>query len=313
MSVATNSNVLALPGSSRFGSNSIRESSTPSCPRPLVTGDAVDALLNALTVEALSATECHWRPGWISGRRIAIAATCLVIVRGSGTCRRRGKGGGCFHSGDLILLPAKAQYAIENAFREETVVYVLQFRAQIFGALDLLSLLGFPIMLSVPGTSYLTVARRLVREFASKAPGWRRAMNAELSSMLFRLLRKQTTRLRPEFPLASISELPRFVPVFRHVEKNLHRPEYSVQEMARQANLSEVQFRKIFRRITGTSPLRFVQRQRIERACGLLKTSTKSISVIAVESGFCEPSFFHRVFKTWVGMTPRAFRKAARF
>jgi AraC-like DNA-binding protein len=137
-------------------------------------------------------------------------------------------------------------------------------------------------------------------------------MNADLLSVLFWLVRTEAPRLRPDLTLSALAEIPRFLPVFRQIELRLHEPEYSVLEMAKAAHLSEVQFRKIFRRITGYSPLRFVQRRRIERACNLLHTSTDSISIIAEASGFCEPPFFHRVFKAWTGMTPRAYRRAER-
>jgi len=132
-------------------------------------------------------------------------------------------------------------------------------------------------------------------------------MNADLVSSLFSLVRSEAPHFKPDLTLAALAEIPRFLPVFRHIEKNLHRPEYSVLEMARQAHLSEVQFRKIFRRITGISPLRFVQRRRIERACNLLHTSTDSISIIAEASGFCEPPFIHRVFIVFTVQAMRSF------
>jgi len=44
--------------------------------------------------------------------------------------------------------------------------------------------------------------------------------------------------------------------------------------------------RKLFRRVTGMSPARFVQRRRLERACALLRLSDMKIEEVAERCGF---------------------------
>jgi AraC-like DNA-binding protein len=290
------------------------DSFEPYSAAPSVPGAELNEVLNATTIEAVSAAEWRWRRGWKVGPRVIHDSMWFYVERGSGFhCFANQEQRIHFDSGSLLLIPPDVEHTIVQDKETESHVFAVHFHARIYGAIDLLSMLGFPPVIAGDSNSpYVSASHRLAREFALKPPGWRVAMNADLLSVLFSLVRSEASRLQPDLTLGALAEVPRFLPVFRQIERRLHDPDYSVREMADEAHLSEVQFRKIFRRITGISPLRFVQRRRIERACNLLHTSTDSISSIAEASGFCEPPFFHRVFKAWTGTTPRAYRRAER-
>jgi len=73
-----------------------------------------------------------------------------------------------------------------------------------------------------------------------------------------------------------------------------------------------VQFRKLFKRVTGLNPVRFIQRRRVERACVMLRTTTLSIEQIAEACGFSDPPFFFRIFRLWTGTSPNQYRSAER-
>ena len=281
---------------------------------PAIPGADLNEVLNATTIDAVSASEWRWRRDWKVGPRVIHDSMWFYIAEGSGFyCIANHEQRIHFGPGSLLLIPPDSEHTIVQDKNAESHVFAVHFHARIYGAIDLLSMLGFPPVIAGNSNSLFgTASQRLVREFALKPPGWRVAMNADLLSVLFSLVRSEASRLQPDLTLSALAEVPRFLPVFRQIEQKLHDPDYSVLEMASAAHLSEVQFRKIFRRITGISPLRFVQRRRIERACNLLHTTTDSISSIAETSGFCEAPFFHRVFKAWTGTTPRAYRRAER-
>jgi len=281
---------------------------------PAIPGADLDEVLNATTIEAVSATEWKWRRGWKVGPRVIHDSMWFYIEQGSGFHCVANQGQRIhFGPGSLLVIPPDVEHTIVQDTNAESHVFAVHFHARVYGAIDLLMMLGLPPVIAGDRDSLFAAAsHRLVRQFALKPPGWRVAMNADLLSVLFSLVCSESLHLQPDLSLSALAEVPRFLPVFRQIERRLHEPDYSVVEMAQEAHLSEVQFRKIFRRITGTSPLRFVQRRRIERACNLLHTTTDSISSIAEASGFYEAPFFHRVFKAWTGTTPRAYRRAER-
>jgi AraC-like DNA-binding protein/quercetin dioxygenase-like cupin family protein len=270
----------------------------------------LDRLLHAITVDAVSALEWRWKTGWKIGPRTIHDSMWFYIAEGhgrgwTGTSDNRFQ----YRPGSLILLAPDTPHFIEPAGNSRSHVFAVHFHARVFGAVSLLNLLGVPpICNSGEEDSFASASARLAAEFALKKSGWRPVMEAETRSVLFQVLRRCARGLKANIHLSALSDMPRLLPVFQYIESDLHKPDLWVGDMAKRAYLSEVQFRKIFRRITGDSPLRFVQRKRIERACNMLHTSTDAIGTIAEACGFSDAPFFHRVFKAWTGTTPRDYR-----
>jgi AraC family transcriptional regulator len=83
----------------------------------------------------------------------------------------------------------------------------------------------------------------------------------------------------------------------------------SVDELADVACLSPYHFGKMFKRSMGQSVHTFVTRRRIERSKFLLKSSALSLGEVGAIVGFPEQSHFTTVFKRWVGITPKGYRR----
>lgn len=133
-------------------------------------------------------------------------------------------------------------------------------------------------------------------------------MAAEILTVLLYILRHHGNRFRVDDSRRVCKESPRLLAVFNWIEQHLADPQMSVADLARTISLSEVYFRKLFRRVTGIGPAVFVQRHRIERACMLLRGSQMSIKQIAEMCGFLDVPFFYRIFKHWAKVTPARYR-----
>jgi AraC-like DNA-binding protein len=77
----------------------------------------------------------------------------------------------------------------------------------------------------------------------------------------------------------------------------------SVDEMAFQANMSERNFRKVFREITGKSPRDFYSDIRMQRALSFLQGGY-SVSRVAHLLGFSSPFYFSNAFLKHFGVRP---------
>lgn len=56
----------------------------------------------------------------------------------------------------------------------------------------------------------------------------------------------------------------------------------------------------------------YVQRERIEEAKKLLTLTDYPITDIAAWLNFSDQSYFNKVFKKWIGMTPKDYRRTER-
>lgn len=85
----------------------------------------------------------------------------------------------------------------------------------------------------------------------------------------------------------------------------------SMAEIARKMGNSKRQIERHFRTALNMSPQAAFLNVRLNFARHLVETSTKSITVIAVECGFCDSSHLSRMFRRHFGNTPHEIRVAS--
>ncbi|MFB9469365.1 GlxA family transcriptional regulator [Nonomuraea salmonea] len=92
---------------------------------------------------------------------------------------------------------------------------------------------------------------------------------------------------------------------------NLHRP-ITLRELAAQEATSTRTFTRRFRDEIGTSPGRWLTRQRVERACSLLERTDLPVDEIAVAAGFGTAGSLRLHMKAELGVSPTAYRATFR-
>jgi transcriptional regulator GlxA family with amidase domain len=81
-----------------------------------------------------------------------------------------------------------------------------------------------------------------------------------------------------------------------------------VGAMTKLSGLPERTFVRRFAKATGLSPLEYVHSLRLEEAKQILETEELSIEAIAEQVGYEDASFFGRLFRRKVGLTPAQYR-----
>ncbi len=85
--------------------------------------------------------------------------------------------------------------------------------------------------------------------------------------------------------------------------------EAPVSAMASLSGLAERSFKRRFKTATGMPPMEYVQTLRLEEAKHMLETTELSVEAVADEVGYGDASFFSRLFRRNVGLTPAQYRK----
>ncbi len=92
--------------------------------------------------------------------------------------------------------------------------------------------------------------------------------------------------------------------------------EHAVEDISRDraaqvACLSPGHFSHLLHEKTGRTFTDLLGQFRIDRACQLLRRSGKSLIQVSFECGFRDQSYFTKVFRRYMGMTPRQYRRSA--
>ena len=91
--------------------------------------------------------------------------------------------------------------------------------------------------------------------------------------------------------------------------RNKFQQTISLDEIAKEANMTVPAFCRYFKKQTSKTFTKFVNEYRVVHACKLLSEDKRSIADISFESGFKNISNFNKAFKEITGKSPSAFRK----
>lgn len=83
---------------------------------------------------------------------------------------------------------------------------------------------------------------------------------------------------------------------------------FSLKELSEVACFSEYHFQRIFSAFMGESPLKYINRRRIEKSMHALFYTSKSITEIALDSGFSSSANYAKTFKKYCAVSPKKCR-----
>lgn len=92
--------------------------------------------------------------------------------------------------------------------------------------------------------------------------------------------------------------------VLQCIDKNLHNSQFSVEIICLEVGLGERQLQRKLKAITNKSPNQLIRSVRLHRAKELLLKRSATISEVAFQTGFANPSYFSKVFKKEFGIRP---------
>ena len=102
--------------------------------------------------------------------------------------------------------------------------------------------------------------------------------------------------------------LKRMIKVTDYIKNNLTADDLSQSTMAQMAGISRDYFSRIFKNVTGMNYSKWLNTIRLEKASELLVQEGRTLTEVAMLSGFQSIPSFNRVFREEKGMTPGDYR-----
>ena len=96
------------------------------------------------------------------------------------------------------------------------------------------------------------------------------------------------------------------------MQNHLNKAAISISNVASLFGMSQRNFTRRFRSATNMTPVQYLQNQRLREAKELLQNSNLSISEIAYRVGYMDVSYFTKLFKQFMSITPKQYRTTIR-
>ena len=196
---------------------------------------------------------------------------------------------------DVVYLSYRDKALITNTLNEFSALYFVAFEP--CESIDL------NISMHYKDTNHLKIFKDINDAHLSKAP----LSSFKIAQLLIKLiyaLASDNIYSSEEYQQHSkIHKAARYINV--HYYKDIR-----IEDLCEMTGYSPAHLRRLFIKIFGTSPRNYIIDRKIERAKEMiLEPPSKTIEEITDMLGMCSPSYFCRMFKSKVGISPMEFKK----
>ena len=155
-----------------------------------------------------------------------------------------------------------------------------------------------------PRKIFTSIFEEIIEETLQKRPHYEILCVSHLLHLLS-LIQREATQISDLGNKQSLSIARAIQHMNRYCDSNMKLDDY-----ADMCCMSKYHFARVFKQVTGLSPLAYRNRIRIEYAKELLINSFLPISEISATLGFISPAYFSDVFKKSNGMSPKEYRES---
>lgn len=195
-------------------------------------------------------------------------------------------------TGSLLFIPQGTDYS-QKTDGEELIVIHLKLNSRFCSYPELFT--------PAEGKHCMETFKLLYSEWHTQNPGYRQKCTSILYFMLSEISSKRHVSKKEMSSKISNSLV--------FLKKHFSDPGLSIADIAKQSNISEIYFRKIWQRLYSDTPARYLTSLRINYAKSLLTGTNLSVAEIAERSGFSDTKYFSTKFKKETGFTPFEYRK----
>jgi AraC family transcriptional activator of pobA len=151
--------------------------------------------------------------------------------------------------------------------------------------------------------------KKIIKEFQEKKEGYELVLRGLSYQILTALLRRYTKTVADQSQLdMQYRRLEQIKPAITYMETHLAE-KITLADLSEITHLSSIQFSRVFKKVSGFSPMEFLNHMRVQKAAQLLLKTHKTIIEIAMDTGFNDGNYFSRSFKKYRKETPSEFKE----
>lgn len=213
-----------------------------------------------------------------------------------------------YEAGDLVIISPGLYHRAKSGGGMDDLWYFIYFNPEDWSVPDALRLSG-KLVRNLDDRELSPLVRLLIDEVGADLAERRLIVEGLIKAIIVRLSRLE--HAVPRHPIAPRS-IPRVMDDRINVALDFmissENHSYTIRELADRCNLSEAQFRHLFKEQVGMSPKHFKTKLQIHTAMNLLKTRSQKIVDISESCGFESLSSFNRLFAKETGLSPSQWR-----
>ena len=162
----------------------------------------------------------------------------------------------------------------------------------------------------IGGGVYVLPPNRLISESYAEMirrfhlPGHEKYADISLTELLYRIGDVYCGRSEPK-------EAGMLAPVIAYIHMNYDKP-LTLEQLSGRSGYSKSRFSHLFAQAYGTTPMKYLNRIRLQASRELLACDSMSIGDAAERCGFRDPLYYSRLFCKVYHMTPSAYRQSLR-
>lgn len=139
---------------------------------------------------------------------------------------------------------------------------------------------------------------------AQRPDGYELAMKSLFLQIIFLLFPYRTEN--STVPSLHLEASEKLKTVLNYIETHYEAP-ITVSKLAELCYFSDYHFMRFFKKHTGMTCIEYINNLRLEKAVQMFEQGNTSIMDVSLSAGFSNLSYFHRVFKSRYGITPKTF------
>ncbi|UPK45159.1 helix-turn-helix domain-containing protein [Paenibacillus pabuli] len=162
------------------------------------------------------------------------------------------------------------------------------------------------LALPIPSLEYVELLISvMIEEYKSKQQGYQTMLISRFTELVVYLSRHYDTQEKA----IEGNNLMHLANAISYIEDHYLEP-LTLEGIAGRSNVSVRHLNRIFRSYYQMTPISYLQKLRLEKACYLLKHGNLSITEISYECGFNDSNYFSRQFTKTYGMSPKMYRQS---